>query len=67
MAGSYHSNITVDGKICPPLFSLVLSFAFVTWAVGRHYLSDRARNATMIATILIASVFWVFLRSDGMD
>ena len=45
----------------------VLSLAFVVWAVASRHLSDIPRRATMVATILIASGFWVFLRSDGMD
>jgi outer membrane protein assembly factor BamB len=45
----------------------VLSLAFVVWAVGSRHISDRPRRATMVATILIASGFWAFLRSDGMD
>jgi outer membrane protein assembly factor BamB len=45
----------------------VLSLAFVTWAMGSRHLSDRPRHTTMVATILIASGFWAFLRSDGMD
>jgi outer membrane protein assembly factor BamB len=45
----------------------VLSLAFVAWAVGSRHLSDRLRRATMVATVLLASGFWAFLRSDGMD
>lgn len=45
----------------------VLSLAFVVWAVATRSLSNRARRVTMIVTIILASGFWVFLRSDGMD
>jgi outer membrane protein assembly factor BamB len=51
-----------------PVYSIpVLSLAFVIWAVASRSLSDIPRRATMVATVLIASGFWVFLRSDGMD
>lgn len=45
----------------------VLSLAFVLWAVASRHLSDGLRRATMVATILFASGFWAFLRTDGMD
>lgn len=45
----------------------VLSIAFVAWAVASRSLSKGLRQITMIATILLSSGFWVFLRSDGMD
>jgi len=45
----------------------VLSLAFVVWAVASRHLSDGLRRTTMIATILLASGFWVFLRTNGMD
>ncbi len=45
----------------------VMSLAFVLWATFSHKLSRNLRHATMIATILVASGFWVLLRSDGMD
>jgi len=51
-----------------PVYSIpVLSLAFVVWAVTSRHLSDIPRRATMVATILIASGFWVLLRSNGMD
>jgi outer membrane protein assembly factor BamB len=51
-----------------PVYSIpILSLAFVVWAIASRHLSDIPRHATMVATILIASGFWVFLRSDGMD
>ena len=45
----------------------VMSLAFVLWAVVSRNLSHNYRGATMIATILVASGFWILLRSDGMD
>jgi outer membrane protein assembly factor BamB len=45
----------------------VLSLAFVVWAVASRNLSGRARRVTMAATIILASGFWAFLRTDGMD
>ena len=51
-----------------PVYSIpVLSLAFVIWAIASRRLSDIPRRATMVATILIASGFWVLLRSNGMD
>jgi len=45
----------------------VLSLAFVAWAVASRQLSEGLQRITMVGTILIASGFWVFLRTDGMD
>ncbi|MFA6127721.1 MAG: PQQ-binding-like beta-propeller repeat protein [Bacteroidales bacterium] len=45
----------------------VLSLAFVIWAVATRNLSNKIRRVTMVATILVATGFWVFLRTDGMD
>ncbi len=44
----------------------VLSLAFVGWAVTSNRLSVWLRRATMLATIILASGFWAFLRTDGM-
>lgn len=44
----------------------VLSLAFVVWTVASHNLSGVSRRATMVATIVLASGFWVFIRSNGM-
>jgi outer membrane protein assembly factor BamB len=44
----------------------VLSFAFVIWAVASRHVSIRLRISSMVATIILASGFWVFLRTDGM-
>jgi outer membrane protein assembly factor BamB len=43
-----------------------LSLGFVIWAVTSHRLSDRARWATMLATILLTCGFWLLFRSDGI-
>jgi outer membrane protein assembly factor BamB len=45
----------------------VLSLAFVVWAVACRHLPSGTRQRTMIATIVISSGFWAFLRTDGMD
>ncbi len=45
----------------------VLSLAFVAWAVATKHLSIGLRRATMVLTILLATGFWAFLRTDGMD
>jgi outer membrane protein assembly factor BamB len=44
----------------------VLSLAFVIWTVASRNLSDASRRSTMIATIVLASGFWVLLRTNGM-
>jgi outer membrane protein assembly factor BamB len=45
----------------------VMSIAFVAWAVASRRLTGIPRRATMVAVILLASGFWVLLRTDGMD
>ncbi len=45
----------------------VLSLAFVAWAVASQHLSRGLQRITMVATILLATGFWAFLRTDGMD
>ncbi|MGD0340932.1 MAG: PQQ-binding-like beta-propeller repeat protein [Bacteroidales bacterium] len=45
----------------------VLCLAFVAWAVASRRFSVMLRRVTMVFTILIASGFWVFLRTNGMD
>jgi outer membrane protein assembly factor BamB len=44
----------------------VLSLAFVVWAVASRRFSVGSRRATMVATIILASGFWVFLRTNWM-
>lgn len=45
----------------------VLSLAFVTWAVATRRLADNVKQATMVATILIACGAWLLLRQDGIN
>jgi len=45
----------------------VLSLAFVVWAVASQNLSSKLRRVTMVLTIFLATGFWAFLRTDGMD
>jgi outer membrane protein assembly factor BamB len=44
----------------------VLSLAFVLWTVATRNFSKVSRRATMVATIILASGFWAFLRTNGM-
>jgi hypothetical protein len=49
------------------IFSIpVMSLAFVVWAVASRYLSTRLRRVSLVATIILASGFWAFLRTNGM-
>ncbi|MEI8047090.1 MAG: PQQ-binding-like beta-propeller repeat protein [Bacteroidota bacterium] len=45
----------------------VLSLAFVIWAVASRNFSTVLRRITMVATILLSTGFWTFLRTDGRD
>jgi len=45
----------------------VLSLAFVAWAVLTRRLPDHVRQATMVATIVVASGAWLLLRQDGIN
>jgi outer membrane protein assembly factor BamB len=45
----------------------VLSLAFVIWAVASRKLTGLLRRVSMVVTILLASGFWVLLRSNGMN
>jgi len=50
------------------LYSIpVLGIAFVIWAVAARRFSKNFRRTTMFATILLASGFWAFIRTDGMN
>ncbi|NVO10449.1 MAG: PQQ-binding-like beta-propeller repeat protein [Bacteroidales bacterium] len=50
------------------LYSIpVLNLAFVVWAVVSRRFSVKLQRATMVATILLASGFWAFLRTYGID
>lgn len=51
-----------------PMFSIpILSIAFVIWIVANRYLPQKCRLITMILTIILASGYWILLRSNGMD
>ena len=45
----------------------VLSLCFVAWAVVTRNLPDRARRATMVATIFLACGVFALLRNDGLS
>ncbi len=45
----------------------VLCLAFVIWAVVTRRLANNVRQATMIATIVIACGGWLLLRQDGIN
>jgi outer membrane protein assembly factor BamB len=45
----------------------VISLAFVIWAVASRKLSIAIRRVTMVLTIILASGFWIFIRTNGMD
>jgi outer membrane protein assembly factor BamB len=45
---------------------LTLGPAFVAWAVATRRLSNGARRATMVATILVACGVWALARTDGV-
>lgn len=44
----------------------VLSISFVLWAILSSYISNRFKRASMILTIILASGFWILLRSEGI-
>lgn len=45
----------------------VLSLAFVGWAVATRRLPENIRQATMVATIVIACGAWLLFRQDGIN
>lgn len=45
----------------------VLSLAFVSWAIATKHLAIGLRRVTMVLIIFLATGFWAFLRTDGMD
>ncbi|HEU4711092.1 MAG TPA: PQQ-binding-like beta-propeller repeat protein [Pyrinomonadaceae bacterium] len=45
----------------------VLSLAFVGWAVATRRLPENVRQATMVATIVLACGAWLLLRQDGIN
>jgi len=51
-----------------PLYSIpVLSLLFFIWIVVSRSFTKRIRQITMIMVILLASGYWLLLRSNGMD
>jgi outer membrane protein assembly factor BamB len=51
-----------------PLYSIpILCSAFVVWTIASQRFSIGLRRITMFATIVIASGFWILLRTNGMD
>jgi outer membrane protein assembly factor BamB len=51
-----------------PFYAIpVMCLAFVSWAFVTRNLSMKIRRLTMVATILVASGFWLCLRTNGMD
>src|SRR6185436_1567143 len=45
----------------------IMFVVFVIWAAASRGLSDGARRATMVATILVASLAWTAARMDGIN
>jgi outer membrane protein assembly factor BamB len=45
----------------------VLCLAFVAWAVASRHLSDGARRATMVATVVLACGVWTLVRTEGIS
>lgn len=45
----------------------VLCLVFIIWALTCGRLSTRPRLESMTIAILLASGFWIFIRTDGMD
>ncbi len=64
-----HKSIatTMMGMMYPAFSIPVLCLAFVVWAAASRHFSVRLRRITMVATILLASGFWAFLRTNGMN
>jgi outer membrane protein assembly factor BamB len=70
-ATSHFIDKSISHSLMGMMFAIysipVISLAFVVWAVVMRHLSNKVRRVTMIATILIASGFWVLIRTNGMD
>jgi outer membrane protein assembly factor BamB len=68
---SYLLDKSIETAMMGLMFAIysipVLSLAFVVWAVLSRDLSAGLRRVTMVATILLSSIFWAFVRTDGMD
>ena len=54
-----------QGMLFPILAIPALGLAFAVWAVATSRFPDRARRATMVATILLASGAWALVRTNG--
>jgi outer membrane protein assembly factor BamB len=55
------------GMLFPVLAVPVLGLAFVVWAVASRRLGDRARRATMAATVLLACAPWTLVKTGGFS
>jgi outer membrane protein assembly factor BamB len=44
----------------------ILCLAFVIWAIASRNFPNKTRRVSMFATIILASGFWAFLRTNGM-
>src|SRR5712692_2836461 len=54
-----------QGMLFPILAIPAVGLAFAVWAVATSRLSDGARRATMVATILLACGGWALVRTGG--
>jgi len=75
MVAMVATSLIIDKSIATAMMGMmfvvysipVLSLAFVAWALASRRLSGKPRIATMVAAIVVATGFWAFLRTDGMD
>jgi len=58
---------TMMGMMFTLYFFPVICLALVVWSVASSYLAVVPRRIALIATILLASGFWILLRTNGMD
>ena len=54
------------GLMFPAYTVPVLSLVFVAWAVATRHMADGPRRVSLVAAIVLASGFWILLRTDGM-
>ena len=54
------------GLMFPFYVTPFISLAFVLWAAFADKLHKKTRRITMVAAIVLACGFWVFLRTEGM-
>ncbi|MGA2041350.1 MAG: PQQ-binding-like beta-propeller repeat protein [Bryobacteraceae bacterium] len=71
MIAALFATLRLNHESMGPLWLLgyaipVLCLAFVAWAVASRGLSDGARRATMVATILLACGVWTAVRTEGL-